>query len=152
MARIPLFPSILTLTTSLRLPPIRAIRAFGVSRALADTHSAPARVLPNPRPGHLWMNFLRRGRVLFPLCRELIRRPGNTMPVLKYIPSENADNYQRHIVRSAALEHRVDQRVGRLLDRSAPELGDELIIGHDAGQPVAGEQEQIAGRRIAADG
>src|SRR3954451_21762744 len=46
----PLGPSIITLATSSRLPPISAIRASGVSRARCSTHSAPAPVLPKPRP------------------------------------------------------------------------------------------------------
>ena len=49
-ARMPLSPSIITLRTSASDAPTSAILACGSLRADSRTHSAPARVLPKPRP------------------------------------------------------------------------------------------------------
>ena len=49
----PLSPSIITRRTSSIVPPTSASRAPGVARATALIHSAPARVLPNPRPARI---------------------------------------------------------------------------------------------------
>jgi len=49
-ARSPLSPSIITARASPSEPPTSAIRAAGSASATLRTHSAPARVLPKPRP------------------------------------------------------------------------------------------------------
>jgi hypothetical protein len=50
MARRPLCPSTITLRASARFAATSAIRASGSASAMLRTHSAPARVLPKPRP------------------------------------------------------------------------------------------------------
>jgi hypothetical protein len=46
----PLSPSTITLRASCNDDPTSAIRASGSASATLRTHSAPSRVLPNPRP------------------------------------------------------------------------------------------------------
>ena len=50
MARIPLWPSIITLRIAAAVGAIRAMRLACPVSARCLTHSAPALVLPNPRP------------------------------------------------------------------------------------------------------
>jgi hypothetical protein len=50
IARMPLSPSTITARASPRVAPISAIRKPGSASASSRTHSAPARVLPKPRP------------------------------------------------------------------------------------------------------
>jgi hypothetical protein len=52
-ASTPLSPSTITLRTSVKLAPTSAIRAAPSARATSRTHSAPARVLPKPRPAQI---------------------------------------------------------------------------------------------------
>jgi hypothetical protein len=49
----PLSPSTMTERTSARLAPISAMRAAPSLRATSLIHSAPARVLPKPRPAQI---------------------------------------------------------------------------------------------------
>ena len=53
IASSPLAPSTITLRASGSDAAISAIRAAGLASATARTHSAPARVLPNPRPARI---------------------------------------------------------------------------------------------------
>jgi hypothetical protein len=52
-ASTPLSPSTMTLHTSVSEAPTSAIRALPSLRATSRTHSAPARVLPKPRPAQI---------------------------------------------------------------------------------------------------
>ena len=49
----PLTPSTMILRASSMLAPTRAMRMPGRLRASCSTHSAPARVFPNPRPANI---------------------------------------------------------------------------------------------------